>query len=350
MRKAIVLAIVVGIAATVMAVVAPTADATSVSTRILLGQLVVAPEHTSGYNRSLFPLWIDADHDGCNTRYEVLIAEATTAPQVGSGCTLSAGRWFSKYDGVVTTDPSTFDIDHFVPLAEAWRSGAWRWNTATRTRYANDLGYGPDLVAVTAHSNRSKGDQEPQDWLPPRASFDCTYLAWWVAVKWRWHLKIDDTEKTFLTDHLRACGWPRVRKPTRPAIGHQSTGGGSSTSGARITAIYFDSPGSDTGTNSSLNAEWVRIKNTTNTRKTLTDWTLHDSATHVYPFPTFTLAAGATVKVHTGSGADTASDLYWRQGYYVWNNSGDAATLTNAAGAVVDRCSYTSADDPLATC
>lgn len=353
MRRTAGLCTVIGIVTAAMTALVPTADAATVSTHTLLGQLVVASEHTSGYDRSLFPLWIDADHDGCDTRYEVLIAEATTSPQVGSGCTLTGGRWFSRYDGVRTTDPSTFDIDHLVPLAEAWQSGAWRWNTDTRTRYANDLGYGPDLVAVTAHSNRSKGDQEPQSWLPPRTSFDCTYLAWWVAVKWRWHLQIDSTEKTFLTNHLRACSWPSVRKPTRPSIAYGSTGGGgggSSSGGARITAIYFDSPGSDTGTNSSLDAEWVRIKNTTSTRKTLTGWTLRDSSSHVFTFPTFALAAGAAVEVHTGSGTNSATNLYWHSTGYIWNNTGDTATLRNGGGTLVDRCSYTSADDPKASC
>lgn len=172
-------------------------------------------------------------------------------------------------------------------------------------------------------------------------------------MKWRWHLKIDSTEKTFLTNHLRACGWPSVQKPTRASIGYRSTGGGgggSSSGGARITAIYFDSPGSDTGTNSSLNAEWVRIKNTTSTRKTLTGWTLRDTASHVFTFPTFALAAGAAVEVHTGSGVNSAGNLYWHEGDYIWNNSGDTATLRNAAGTVVDRCSYTSSDDPKASC
>jgi hypothetical protein len=335
-------------------VTAPNADATNMSTQTLLGQLTVLSEHSSGYDRSRFTVWIDADHDGCNTRYEVLIAEAVQHPSVGSSCNLSGGRWFSKYDGIYTNDPSTFDIDHLVPLAEAWQSGAWRWNADTRTRYANDLGYGPDLVAVTAHSNRSKGEQEPQDWLPDRASFRCTYMAWWVAVKWRWHLKINQIEKTFLANHLSACGWPTVRKPNRPSIGLRSTsggsGGGSSTGGARITAIYFDSPGSDTGSNSSLNAEWVQIKNTTSTRKTLTGWTLRDTSSHVYRFPTYNLPAGASVKVHTGSGSNTATNLYWHEGYYVWNNSGDTATLKNASGNVVDRCAYSSATDPEAFC
>jgi len=211
--------VVAAMLTTAAVAVALAAGASTISTQTLLGQLVVAHEHAVGYDRSLFPLWIDADHDGCDTRYEVLIAEATQAPTVGAGCSLSGGRWFSKYDGVRTSDPSTFDIDHLVPLAEAWQSGAWRWTTATRERYANDLGYGADLVAVTAHSNRSKGDREPQDWLPDRTSFQCRYMAWWVAVKWRWRLRINRIEKTFLVNHLSACGWPSVQTPRRATIG-----------------------------------------------------------------------------------------------------------------------------------
>jgi hypothetical protein len=66
---------------------------------------------------------------------------------------------------------------------------------------------------------------------------------WWVAVKWRWRLKINGTETTFLTNHLRACGRPSGNKPTRLSIGYASTcGGGSSTGGVAIKAIHFDSP------------------------------------------------------------------------------------------------------------
>ncbi len=202
-----------------VAVPSAQAAAPNRSTRVLLAQLQVATEHPAGYDRSLFPLWTDSDGDGCNTRYEVLIAEATRRPTIGSGCSLSGGRWFSVYDGVSTTDPSTFDVDHVVPLAEAWQSGAWNWNTDTRTRYANDLGYAADLVAVTAHSNRSKGDREPAGWSPPRASFRCRYYAWWVAVKWRWQLAVNPTEKVWLRNHLAACGWPLVRGTTQPPIG-----------------------------------------------------------------------------------------------------------------------------------
>ena len=123
-----------------------------------------------------------------------------------------------------------------------------------------------------------------------------------------------------------------------------------STSGARITAIYFDSPGSDRGGNTSLNGEWVRIKNYTSTRKTLTGWTLRDKQNHIYRFPTFILAAGASVRIHTRSGSNTASNRYSRQSWYVWNNAGDAAYLRNAAGSLRDTCAYTGAKDPEVFC
>jgi hypothetical protein len=318
--------------------------------------LVVASVHSSGYDRSAFKLWIDADHDGCDTRREVLIAEATTKPRVGSGCSFTGGRWYSPYDGVTTTDSSSFDIDHLVPLAEAWRSGAWKWNADTRMRYANDLGYGPDLVAVSAHSNRSKGDDEPSSYLPPRRSFDCTYEAWWVAVKWRWHLTVDSAEKSALSSDLRGCGWPAVNRPGRPAIGSAGTGGsggpgsGSSSSGVKIVQIYFDSPGPDTGSNASRNAEWVKVENVTRSRRTITGWTVHDASTHGYTFPTTVLAAGATIRVHTGRGAKNATNRFWGSTQYIWNNSGDTATLRNSHRSVVDRCTYTSAADPVTRC
>jgi hypothetical protein len=123
-----------------------------------------------------------------------------------------------------------------------------------------------------------------------------------------------------------------------------------SSSGAKITAIYFNSPGSDRGGNTSLNGEWVRIKNYTATRKTLTGWTLWDKQNHRYTFPRFSIAAGASVRVHTGSGTNTASNLYWRNGGYVWNNTGDTAYLRNAAGTLRDTCTYTSARDPEVFC
>ena len=94
----------------------------------------------TGYSRDLFPHWIDADGDGCSTRNEVLIAEADDPVTVGTAAALSGGRWFSYYDRVSWTDPGRIDIDHLVPLAEAWDSGARTWTRRTRQAFANDLG------------------------------------------------------------------------------------------------------------------------------------------------------------------------------------------------------------------
>src|SRR5688500_19855525 len=88
--------------------------------RTAVAGMTVATEVRTGYDRDLFPHWIDADGDRCNTRYEVLIAEATTAPSVSSACALTGGRWYSWYDNATWTLPADLDIDHFIPLAEAW--------------------------------------------------------------------------------------------------------------------------------------------------------------------------------------------------------------------------------------
>jgi hypothetical protein len=203
---AVAVAVVIGVMAAV-ALVAPPAGAATVAKplRTLIADLPVASEVRTGYNRDLFPHWIDADGDGCNTRYEVLIAEAVTAPAVGSGCGLSGGRWYSYYDGASWTVTSDLDIDHVVALAEAWDSGARNWTTAQRRSFANDLGDGRALVAVTDNVNQSKSDQDPAQWLPPLPGVHCRYIAEWTAVKTRWGLTVDSAEKNALTSVANGC-------------------------------------------------------------------------------------------------------------------------------------------------
>jgi hypothetical protein len=203
---------------------APATAGEKASTRYLLSNLDRASEHTRGYDRDLFTHWVDADGDGCDARDEVLLAEAVKRPQVGSGCALSGGAWRSRFDRVRTSDPSRFDVDHMVALNEAWQSGAWKWSSATRRAYANDLGYRWSLNAVTSSSNRSKGDREPHAWLPDRGR--CQYVAQWVAVKWRWQLTVDGAERRYLRRTLKDCGWPRVPKPTRASLSGRPGGSG----------------------------------------------------------------------------------------------------------------------------
>ena len=168
-----------------------------------IDHIPVADEVRTGYDRDLFRLWVDADGDGCDTRAEVLISEAEDAPSVGSGCSLSGGRWYSYYDGVSQTSASTLDIDHVVPLAEAWDSGARSWTADRREAYANDLGDSHTLVGVTASLNRSKGDQDVAEWLPPIN--DCRYIKDWVTAKIRWGLSQDAAEQGALRDIAAGC-------------------------------------------------------------------------------------------------------------------------------------------------
>ena len=109
-----------------------------------------------------------------------------------------------------------------------------------------------------------------------------------------------------------------------------------------IYKVQYDSPGSDTGSNSSLNAEYVVLKNTTRSNRVLTGWTLRDKTGYTYRFPTFTLTAGATVTIRTGKGSATATNRYYTRAWYVWNNTGDSAYLRTASGSLADSCAWTS--------
>ncbi|WP_076259234.1 lamin tail domain-containing protein [Intrasporangium flavum] len=109
-----------------------------------------------------------------------------------------------------------------------------------------------------------------------------------------------------------------------------------------IYKVQYDSPGSDTGSNSSLNGEYVVLKNTTRSNRVLTGWTLRDKTGYTYRFPTFTLKAGATVTIRTGKGAATATNRYYNRSWYVWNNTGDTAYLRTASGSLADSCAWTS--------
>ncbi|MFV2128393.1 HNH endonuclease family protein [Micromonospora sp. LOL_013] len=168
-----------------------------------LNSLTVAAEsHQSSYNRSLFPHWITIT-GSCNTREQVLKRDGSNVV-VNSSCYPTSGSWYSPFDGATWTQASDVDIDHMVPLAEAWRSGAWAWSTARRQTYANDLG-GPELWAVTDNVNQAKGDKDPADWQPPLVSFRCTYARAWIQVKWYYDMTVDSAEKSALSGMLATC-------------------------------------------------------------------------------------------------------------------------------------------------
>lgn len=168
-----------------------------------LETLSVAPESASdSYSRDSFKHWVSENPTGCDTRFAVLKMESVI-PVTSSGCSISSGEWVSSYDGVKVTDAGDLDIDHMVPLAEAWRSGASQWDSSTRQAYANDLGYENSLIAVTASSNRSKSDKDPAKWLPDTDA--CVYVNHWVMVKYRWNLTVDSAEKDKILQVLSFC-------------------------------------------------------------------------------------------------------------------------------------------------
>lgn len=166
-------------------------------------QILVTNDSTYKYNRTYFKHWIDADSDGCDTRAEVLIEEAITKPTVGAKCKLTGGRWISSYDGKTITNASQLDVDHLVPLAEAWRSGAYRWDSISRMNFANDLENSKSLNAVSSSSNRSKGDKDPSKWLPIKNK--CEYLADWISIKAKYYLSMDKTEFQTISNYKSSC-------------------------------------------------------------------------------------------------------------------------------------------------
>ncbi|MFE7186924.1 GmrSD restriction endonuclease domain-containing protein [Streptomyces erythrochromogenes] len=176
---------------------------TTAEARTRLAALKVAPVGTmAGYSRAKFTHWAEQGNK-CDTRETVLRRDGTDVTQDGE-CRAVSGTWKSLYDGVAVTDAGKMDIDHIVPLAEGWRSGASGWDAARRKAFANDLTH-PQLLAVTASSNRSKGDQSPDLWQPPDRSSWCQYGRAWTTVKSVYELTVTEPEKKMLTTMLDTC-------------------------------------------------------------------------------------------------------------------------------------------------
>jgi hypothetical protein len=185
--------------------------------RHVLAHLVVSPRPvgTRGYDRDAFGRdWIDTDGNGCNQRDDVLLRDAmpgtaTIAPQGSCDHDVLAGTWQDPYTGRTLSftdlkdlsEAEAIQIDHVVPLAEAWVSGARQWGTAERETFANDP---RELLAVDGPTNMSKGDGDPATWRP-RRGYQCAYARRWITVKARYGLAVDPSEKAALGELLGAC-------------------------------------------------------------------------------------------------------------------------------------------------
>lgn len=174
-----------------------------------LQEFEVAPHgSTAGYSRERFPHWSKASDFGwdppqasCDVREAALIRDGENV-EVGSGCKVASGTWFDPYTDQTYSDPQDIDIDHVVPLAEAWRSGASSWSDEQRERYAND----PDvLLSVEDDANQQKGDKGPEAWKPPNEAEWCDYAQRWIRIKAKYDLSVDEQEKTALEEMLGTC-------------------------------------------------------------------------------------------------------------------------------------------------
>ncbi|MEU2516103.1 HNH endonuclease family protein [Streptomyces syringium] len=171
--------------------------------RKLLGKLTVAKwRPMTGYTRTAFPHWAQQG-EKCDTR-ETVLARDGQGVKRDEQCRAVSGTWHSLYDDKTLTSASQADIDHIVPLANAWRSGADTWSVERRKQFANDLTH-PQLLTSSAASNRSKGDQGPDQWQPPAKGAWCVYGRAWTSVKDTYSLTVTADEKKMLGTMLGTC-------------------------------------------------------------------------------------------------------------------------------------------------
>lgn len=175
-----------------------------------LTELTVKPQDSmSGYDRDLFPHWRDAStwgwpvepNNSCNARNAALYRDGENVT-MSSTCTNLQGTWIDPYGDGKYDSASDIDIDHVVPLGDAWATGADSWDTTERTTYAND-----PLVLVSSDDslNQSKGDRDPSEWKPPNTDAYCLYATRWVLIKDKYDLWVTSTEKTALNSMLATC-------------------------------------------------------------------------------------------------------------------------------------------------
>ncbi|MDG2285967.1 MAG: HNH endonuclease [Alphaproteobacteria bacterium] len=172
-----------------------------------LAGITIEPEiNTPKFDRaSQYGDWIDADHDGEDTREEVLIAESLIPVTIDATGKITAGLWVGPFAGFVTNDPGVLDIDHIVPLKEAHKSGGYAWGKPRRKAYANSLDRPDHLIAVWFSTNRSKNFRDPANWMPPNRAYWCAYLDNWVAIKRKWSLSMDEAEAKAVRKGLKVC-------------------------------------------------------------------------------------------------------------------------------------------------
>lgn len=166
---------------------------------LILGATTLTAKPCEKYSRNSWKHWIDVDKDCQDTRQEILIRDSRKkVTYVGAdsyeGCKVKSGKWFDPYTGKTFTDPKQLDVDHVVPLKEAFESGGWKWDRQRRAAYANYMKYEYHLLPVYRGSNRSKGAKDLAEWSPENKKFLKQYAKIWVKIKLDWDLSADHAE------------------------------------------------------------------------------------------------------------------------------------------------------------
>jgi len=184
----------------------------SVRERLAVLAINDRPSPIGAYRRDDWPHWDDVDGNGCDARQDTLVRWSTTTTTLDRSkrCKVLAGTWVSPYDGVVAASPAEIQIDHLVPLAEAFRSGGWQWDAGRRRQFANDPA---ELVAASASSNQAKSDSTPTEWRPARVESWCAYADRWVTVKATYDLSVTTSERDALGQMLDTCTIASERWP-----------------------------------------------------------------------------------------------------------------------------------------
>jgi hypothetical protein len=165
----------------------------------------------SGYSREEFgPAWADTDQNGCDTRNDILARDLTdeTFKPGSNKCVVTTGTLADKYTRASISfvrgqDTSTdVQIDHIVPLSDAWQKGAQQLSAERRKELANDP---LNLMAAVKSTNSAKGDKDAATWLPPNLAFRCEYVARQTAVKAKYDLWVTRAEHDTITGILKVC-------------------------------------------------------------------------------------------------------------------------------------------------
>jgi hypothetical protein len=220
--------------------------------------------------------WLDVDRNGCDTRDDILRRDLQQVR--GTRCTVRSGVLKDPYTTATihfTRGASTstaVQIDHLVPLGDAWRTGAQQWTQAKRIALANDP---INLLAVDGPANEQKGDSDAASWLPKNRAFRCTYVAHQVGVKKAYGLWVTAAEKAAMQRVLAGCPTKRVPVSSTVHLVYTGPGAGgsgtataspspsrSTTSGATVHAGSYCSPAGATGRTASGSAMVCRTSST----------------------------------------------------------------------------------------